>query len=189
MKSKQELRDWWRTNYLKDENQCRAHSRAVIELLLKSEVFQEAPSVGVYAALPWEIDLKPLWHNRPEACIFPRALPLTKELEFYRIGAWDDLKAGYGKILEPHVSPGFQVKMWAPGSLILVPGMAFNVFGERIGTGKGYYDRFLASLPESVSRWGICYHQQLKQERFATEPTDVKMHAVITEEGFTAAIV
>lgn len=184
MKSKQELRDEWKSQYPRDEGEQKRRHRPVQELLLQSEIFQQAPTVGIYAALPWEIDLTPLWKRRPQACVFPRTLPITRDLEFYRIAELSDLKPGHGTILEPNSPIGFKVTTWERGSLIIIPGAAFNKEGGRIGTGKGYYDRFLAQIPTHVQRWGVCYSEQLKEEAFPLEPTDVRMHAVITDEGF-----
>lgn len=156
------------------------------DLLVRSEIFLEAPTVAIYAARHWEVDLRPLWQKRPEACVFPRCLPLTTELEFYRIGDWNDLKPGHIGLLEPQVSEGFKVTQWKEGSLILVPAMAFDKDGGRVGGGKGYYDRFLAKLSPKVFRWGVGFGEQLRQEKFHLEPTDVRMQAIVTDLGFHA---
>ncbi len=67
--------------------------------------------------------------------------------------------------------------------LVLVPGVAFDRRGGRIGYGAGYYDRFIPLLKPGVSLWGICYQLQVVENAFASQH-DMPMTALITEEGF-----
>ena len=182
--SKQEWRNWWKQTYPKDEGERKKRFRPVQELILQSELFLEAPTVAIYSALPWEVDLKPLWQKRPDACVLPKVLPESNGLEFYRIADWNDLKPGFFGILEPEVAPGFQVSHWEIGSLILVPGVAFDEKGARIGSGKGCYDRFLPLLPKGVHVWGVCLSEQYRDQSLQQESTDVRMGAVVTDIGF-----
>ena len=62
--------------------------------------------------------------------------------------------------------------------LIIVPGVAFDKDGNRIGRGKGYYDRFLSKHLD-IKRIGICFDFQLI-ERVPTEDNDIKMHEIIS---------
>jgi len=64
--------------------------------------------------------------------------------------------------------------------LILVPGVMFSPAGGRIGFGRGYYDRFLASCSAAVKA-GVCFEVQLEDD-FETERDDVSMDFVITEK-------
>ena len=63
-------------------------------------------------------------------------------------------------------------------SLVVVPGVAFDTKGRRLGYGGGYYDRFFASEPDHV-KWGLAYDLQMEEE-LQTEPWDQQMDAVIT---------
>ena len=64
--------------------------------------------------------------------------------------------------------------------LIIIPGMAFDTQGHRLGRGKGYYDRFL-SKPQlnHTYRIALCWHCQLI-DQVPTEPHDIMMNEVIT---------
>lgn len=64
-------------------------------------------------------------------------------------------------------------------ALCFVPGVAFSENGDRIGFGRGYYDRFLATHPE-VRRVGICYDFQITNE-IRPKETDIAMDTIITE--------
>jgi len=62
----------------------------------------------------------------------------------------------------------------------LVPGVAFDKRGGRLGNGAGYYDRLLSQVRADCLLVGICYESQLVSD-VVTEPHDVFMDYVITE--------
>lgn len=68
--------------------------------------------------------------------------------------------------------------------LILTPLLAFDGSGGRLGQGGGYYDRTFAARPEAI-RVGFAYAGQAV-ERLALEDHDVRLHGVLTENGYTA---
>lgn len=66
---------------------------------------------------------------------------------------------------------------------VIVPGLAFDRRGGRLGRGAGFYDRFIARLDRPAVRViGVCFEAQLV-ERAPTEPHDARMDAVVTENG------
>ena len=69
---------------------------------------------------------------------------------------------------------------------VIVPGLAFDRRGHRLGRGAGVYDRFLATLAPHTLRIGVIPDAQLV-DALPTEPHDVPMHLVVTEQGVTAA--
>ena len=63
--------------------------------------------------------------------------------------------------------------------VVLVPGMAFDGDGNRLGRGRGYYDRFLNTLSNPRPKLiGVCFDFQ-KTDVVPTEPTDVKVDVVV----------
>lgn len=84
------------------------------------------------------------------------------------------LKAGAYGIMEPQSEP-----FTAIGSidLVVVPGMAFDPQGHRLGRGKGYYDRFLAAIP-SVYKIGVCFDFQ-KVSHVPTSSNDIPVDEVL----------
>lgn len=70
--------------------------------------------------------------------------------------------------------------------LILTPLLAFDAHGGRLGQGGGYYDRTFAVLPDAV-RVGFAYAGQAV-ERLTLEPHDMRLHGVLTETGYRAAV-
>lgn len=67
-----------------------------------------------------------------------------------------------------------------PTDLILVPGLAFDIQGNRLGRGKGYYDRFLPQCTEAIF-CGICCDLQLT-DHVPTEAHDATMDFIITDK-------
>lgn len=70
--------------------------------------------------------------------------------------------------------------------LALVPGTAFDNRGGRLGRGGGFYDRFLAELPPTVRRLGVCFAAQIV-DRVPIEAHDAPVDALATEEGLISA--
>ena len=66
-----------------------------------------------------------------------------------------------------------------PGVLFLVPGIAFDETGGRLGRGRGWYDRLLCRYPQAW-RWGLAFALQVIP-RLPVDPWDVPMNAVVTE--------
>ena len=66
--------------------------------------------------------------------------------------------------------------------MIIVPGIAFDTDGNRIGFGKGYYDRFINSLDYKPYLIGIAYENQIVIEGIDTDANDVRMDMVVTDE-------
>jgi len=65
--------------------------------------------------------------------------------------------------------------------IFVVPGIAFDLQGHRIGYGKGYYDKALHRLEGQGKLVGLCYDFQLV-DRIAGEPHDVKMDLILSEK-------
>lgn len=66
--------------------------------------------------------------------------------------------------------------------LVLVPLAAFDGFGNRLGYGKGYYDRFLAQLPSNTTKVGLAYSSQ-EVDEIPSQGHDVRLDLIITEQG------
>lgn len=153
-------------------------NRQICVLIDQSPEFKAAKAVALFAALPWEADLSRLWRPKPKRFAFPKVGAANVSLSFLEIESLKDLRPGYGGILEP--AAGEPIGEWAAADLVLVPGIAFDRRGGRVGTGAGYYDRFLPKVP--ARKWGVCFSSQLV-DKLAQEATDVRMDAVVTEKG------
>lgn len=83
----------------------------------------------------------------------PFCIPNTSLMEFYYINSLDELEKGAFGVLEPF--PASSVRAEVKQGLMLVPGLAFDKKGYRMGYGKGYYDRYLTDF--CGVKIGLCY--------------------------------
>jgi 5-formyltetrahydrofolate cyclo-ligase len=67
-----------------------------------------------------------------------------------------------------------------------VPLLAFDLYGQRLGMGGGFYDRYFAKSARRPKIIGIGYELQLAEHRLPTEPWDIALDAVVTENGARA---
>jgi len=153
-------------------------SEAVCAAIAATPEFQRSPTTALYAARRGEVSLKALWEARPEACVFPRVVSET-QMRFHYLVRWEDLQPGFKGILEP--SADAPLADWSRGGLVLVPGLAFDRQGGRVGSGAGFYDRFLAGRPLEI--WGVAWDRQIIAGTLAQEPSDARMAALCTESG------
>lgn len=176
---KARLRGRWRETYPKVAATRKAASERLCAAVRKTEFFAKAKRIGLYAARETELDVLPLWD--PARCGFPKILP-DGRMEFYRVNDLSELLPGYGNIPEPSAVMLKWITDWRPGDFILVPGAVFDREGGRIGSGKGFYDRFLKTT--SARPWGVGWEAQVSPEPVPVGANDVRMWALCTEEGW-----
>lgn len=98
-----------------------------------------------------------------------------RDLEFYSISGKTDLEEGVMGIMEPKSSC---LRVHDPQAPVIVPGIAFDRYGNRIGYGGGYYDRFFEREPDHP-RIAIAYGFQIF-DHIPTEPHDKRVDRIIT---------
>ncbi|MBW7957698.1 MAG: 5-formyltetrahydrofolate cyclo-ligase [Deltaproteobacteria bacterium] len=102
----------------------------------------------------------------------------TRLLRFFRVWSLDELSAGSYELREPHA--GNQASDASGLDLIVVPGVAFDEQGGRLGFGKGYYDAALASA--GCPKIALAYEFQVVKVNIPLEPHDVPVSAIVTEK-------
>lgn len=153
------------------------NSSALLDQLEKHPYFIASKTILCYYSLGDEVQTHAFvekWHTHKKIL-----LPVVKgdmlELRHY-IGK-DCLKTGAYNIEEPTGKPFTQ---YNEIELAIIPGVSFDRQGNRLGRGKGYYDKLLPLLHSY--NIGICYRFQAYEE-IPSEPFDRKMDEVWTEEG------
>ena len=111
---------------------------------------------------------------------YPRVAE-RRTLAFYPHREGDGWETGPYGIPEPSNPAGVEPRL-SGWDIIVVPGLAFDRRGNRLGHGFGYYDRFLGGMPESVPRVGLAWASQRIPE-VPVDAWDVPVHALVTEEG------
>ena len=151
-----------------------AASRKILDQLEGWEPWRTAQTVCAFSALPCEPDILTPWPATKKMSL-PRVVGTT--LNLHTIKHAGQLVAGSFGISEP---PSHAPLAEAKADLILVPGLAFDRSGMRLGRGGGYYDRFLVGF-EGL-RVGICF-QEVVFDRIPCEPHDVMVDFLATPEG------
>ena len=136
---------------------------------------QRVASVGVYLATRQEISLDPLIERLLEAGVTLSAPRLDTQLNamaFFRLPSLEKVSTGRWDLREP------TSKEEAAPPLVLLPGVAFDARGHRLGMGAGYYDRFLTP---DVTTVGVAYDWQIVPS-VPCEKHDFAMNWVFSEQ-------
>jgi len=155
--------------------------RAAASALIDLELTSCAARIALYAALPDELPTRLLFDaivERKGAALLPRvADPLG--LEFFAVERWEELRPGSFGVLEPE--RGGSAARLGPGDLVVVPGVAFDEAGYRLGHGKGYYDRaFAVELGDAPTLVGFAYEFQIV-DSVPHDHRDRQMDAIVTD--------
>lgn len=165
--------------------QQRELSRLACERLLASEDWKNAPVVALYIAVRGETDcgllLQDAW-EKGKTVLLPLCVPGRKgEMRFVPCSGPDKLRPGAYGIPEPVEDAASSATPFLVPALIIVPGVAFDRAGNRLGMGGGYYDRLLAGATYSrCLRVGFAYSFQVT-DRLPVEKLDVPVHALCTD--------
>lgn len=155
-------------------------SDKITKHLEENFLFKQANKIALYHALPGEVqtaDFIEKWYNKKQIL-----LPVVKDtdLSLRLYTGKDDLKIGRLGILEPSE----KLEETIEPDLIIAPGIAFDRQLNRLGRGKGYYDRLLADM--KIPCIGICFHFQLF-DKIPTDIHDRKMSMIITDEEIVSS--
>ena len=142
-------------------------------------VFQRSAVILAYLPIPGEVDLTPLLARQPHKRWFlPRILPQEDHrMLFHPYVAGRLIPHPFG-MLEP--DPDLPVIPPGDIQLALVPGLAFDRLGRRLGYGGGYFDRFLATFT-GISL-GVVFHALLLDHLPFAEH-DILVQYLVTESG------
>ncbi len=158
-------------------------SKSVEENVLSSPEYQEAQTVACYVSKEEEVSTEGILRRSlatGKRVLVPTIRPSTPDLVFSELRDYDaELAPGTFGVLEPtagHLRP-------APlgnAGLVLVPLVAWDERGHRLGYGKGYFDRALARLTMDTSTMGLGLEAQRVPE-IPAEKEDVALMAIATE--------
>ena len=156
------------------KEQLLSMSLPVTEQIEANEQYRNANIVMLYHPLWDEVDVRPLF-NRALADGKRVILPTVKgdDIIPVEITTGTQWVVGDFDILEP-IAESYKGSI----DLIVVPGVAFDNNKNRLGRGKGYYDRFLVQHPNAY-RLGVCFQFQIVPE-VPTEPFDFPMDEIIS---------
>ena len=192
--TKEELRNAMRAERLSlPANEREALSAKACALVLSAPEWEKAEAVALYMAVRGEADCGILLHEAwaiGKAVLLPFCSGQAEgEMLLAPCSGVHMLKPGAFSIPEPALAcesrPALSSDAWPVPDLILVPGLAFDQQGNRLGMGGGYYDRLLAKeVYGKCFRLGFAYSFQLV-DHLPADRHDIPVHAVCTDLNFT----
>ncbi len=174
-------------------------NQRITELFVQTEMYQKCKRLLLYASYGSEADTYAIFEQAlmdEKQVYFPKVVGM--DLIFYQVHSKENLKPGYRGIPEPDevagsdsLSFGKQLgQIWSPvmaqDTLLVYPGVAFDRNHNRLGYGKGFYDRFTArcraagQVPENLALAYVC---QIV-DAIPVQEQDEKPNRILTENGF-----
>ena len=174
-------------------DQQQQHSAALCDILIKQRDYRNSQHIACYLANDGEIDpyllIEHAWFANKETYL-PVLSPIKNSLYFVPYDINSEFKLNRFDIAEPICHPSDWVKA-SQLDLILLPLVAFDLAGNRVGMGGGFYDRTLAYLQHRI-HWrkptllGLA-HEIQKVDNLKRQNWDIPLNGIITEEKYYAA--
>jgi 5-formyltetrahydrofolate cyclo-ligase len=162
-------------------DQVNSLSSIILENFYSLNLLDRARDVFLYLPIKNEVNtwplLKKLWRLKISAFL-PRCEKNNRKMDFYYVSSPDDLNKGAFNIPEPFT----EIRYNGNGpDLIILPGVAFDLKGYRLGYGQGYFDRFLPALDlTKIKIIALAYDFQIVPE-LPIDPWDKPVDIIVTE--------
>lgn len=155
-----------------------ARSLKIAERIARLPIVEECTDIALYMSFRNEVDVSPLLELLPKKKFyFPRTDIVANTMEFLRYEAMEQFAVNRWGVHEPIRGEAL------PKSgevLVIVPALAFDRQGQRLGYGKGFYDRFLSHSP--CFTIGVCF-SEFFFDHLPSESHDRVVNMVVTELG------
>jgi len=158
-------------------------SKIIVSHIKALEIYEKSQMPVLYWAEKNEVSLleicKERWKNKQKFGL-PRCIDKNGEMEMFLSNENEMLPDCHG-ILSPLQEKKNSI-LSTEIDLIFVPAAAFDIFGNRLGQGGGYYDRFLAKCTNAI-KIGVCFSCQLSKNPLPVSKLDEKVDFIVTEKG------
>ncbi len=172
--SKKECRSYFKSLCVQEATKGLVQKQQQLNVHLREFMNSRKGVWGAYRALNEEAQVEEVFHISHVSWVFPRIC--GAHLEFFSA---QDFVPGPFKILEPSLDSARMQLPHIQG--LLIPGLAFKKNGNRLGKGKGFYDKTLDGY--QGLRVGVCFDFQVTDQLPPVEAHDVRMDYLITESG------
>lgn len=162
------------------------NSRIICDRFLNSVDYKKASVILSYCSYNNEVDTKYIFEKAiydGKRVAYPKSIIIDNvpTLEFYYIDSLHQLTIGYKGIMEPD-TVHYELKRYTEGAdICIVPCVGFDISCNRIGYGKGFYDRFLSGA--AIGKSIIFAYEMQKCIDFNNDSTDYRADMIITEEN------
>lgn len=173
---------------LLEENQRKKASEIIQNKILLSSWYKEADIILSYASFRSEVDTEFL-NTRilqdGKQLYLPKTYVQEKRMEFFEVTKLEELVCGYQGIQEPRETHCYFSKRETSDCKVfmLMPGVAFDRKGNRIGYGGGYYDRYLSQYDRKIHYKTLLAYSCQEVEEIETEECDISPNEIITENN------
>lgn len=156
-------------------------TKEIVDRLLNDSTYQKANTIALFKSFNFEVDTNSIIDislSNNKVVALPRIE--QDEIVFYKIDSKSILVKNKYKIEEPISKKDNYIEK-ENIDLVIVPGLCFDRSGNRLGYGKGFYDRFLSGT--SIRTIAICFDEQLLDEGLLpASNSDVKIEEIITNK-------
>ncbi len=162
------------------EEKKRQTDEKIAQRVLNLWGFRETDTLLCYVSTAIEVDTFTIINaalSQDKRVAVPRCIDGTRKMDFYYIDSLDELSVRSFGVLEPDAEKNEKLLDFSHG-LCIVPALAFDRNGYRLGFGKGYYDRFLAGFKGMTA--GICYDDCLT-DKLPGGKYDKNVDIIVTE--------
>jgi len=157
-------------------------SRAACSLLFEQPEYKKAEVIMVFLSLPSELDTTPIvlraWQDRKRVLAPKVSWNQRRMMPIEIRSLTDDLLVSSMGIREPAAGIPFPISLI---DLVLVPGLAFDEYGNRLGRGRGFYDRFLAHAEFKGLACALAFESQFTSN-VPVGPLDRKVDLLVTDK-------
>lgn len=160
----------------------RERSAAACRLFLEQPEYRAARVLMIYLSTPTEADTTPIalraWADAKRVFAPLVAWEQRRMMPMEIRSLTTDVREGMLGIREPYAGMPVPIDEI---DLVIVPGLAFDLHGNRLGRGRGFYDRFLAHRDYRALSCGLALEDQVL-EQLPVEETDQRIHLLVTDE-------
>lgn len=165
------------------DNKRAFKSQKIMEQLIADPHYLKAYHILLYRAFGDEVETNLLFEDakcKGKQIYTPKVInSQTSDMEFFET---QNEKTGYMGILEPSEQGKAFISnnsLKKTDAVAIIPGVAFDYNGYRLGYGKGFYDKYLKE--KSIYTIGICFEEQLT-ESLPIEENDIKLNCIYTDK-------
>lgn len=177
-----------RKEVLKKRDKISRDVKTIKDLSIKKRLFSlqefmDAKIVFFYASFKSEVETLTMIKetlDMDKRVILPKVQREESGVRLYEIKDINELLPGYMGIPEPLSQNGYFLSL-DEVDLIIIPGVAFDYSGNRLGYGGGYYDMLLAERQKKIPIIALAYEEQLV-DKIPSEPHDIRIDMVITDK-------
>ncbi|MEI7475146.1 MAG: 5-formyltetrahydrofolate cyclo-ligase [bacterium] len=153
-------------------------SRDIVEQIKKEDFYKNSKNILAYYPFGDEVDITNLFSDETKNWYLPRLEFKTKKLKFYKYKSDDFLEKNEFGIFEPAIDK--EKLILAKTDLIIIPALAVDMQGIRLGYGAGFYDRFLIGLKHNTCKI-TAIPEQLVCEKLPADSWDMPVNYIVSQ--------